>query len=155
MQTWLETGTLSSSDTLINSKSTGTRVLVLPNFRYKEFENSFAVFRNDESRLTYLTKRIISDPNYPSSMKQWELFVNSNPTCTYSNFRRDSLNNLSIETADISFKNPDNNQDGKGKVRLIRKGGLIYALQIMSNAEAWDRVSSEIGRIENSFEIRE
>jgi len=152
LKSWLETGTLSSSDTLIKSKATGTQILVLKNCTYKEFDNTFAAFRT--TGLTYLTKRIIADADFPSAFRQWELFVSNNSKCIYSNVKLDSINGLRIETADFTFKIPDNAQEGKGKLRLVRKGGLIYALEIMSTGNNWDQDQSDITRIENSFEIQ-
>jgi hypothetical protein len=155
LKSWIETGTLSSLDTLISSRSSGTQVLVLNNCTYKEFENTFAVFRNDASGLTYLTKRIISNADYPSSLNQWRLLGDNSVEYIYSNLSLDSINGVQVETAAFTFETSDKNQTGEGRVRLVRKGGLIYALQMMAIANNWKEVQTDVARIENSFQIVE
>ena len=43
---FIEQGKVSTSDTLFRSKFTGTEVLVLKNCIYKEFDDTFASFKN-------------------------------------------------------------------------------------------------------------
>ncbi|CAN5334238.1 hypothetical protein BH10BAC4_BH10BAC4_18970 [soil metagenome] len=153
LKAWVEKGTIASTDTLIDNKSNGTSILVVRNCIFKEFENSFAAGRNDSTGLVYFTKRIIYNPDYQSITKQWEQITDDNKY-EYSNLRKDSTDNLVKETSDFVLKYPEN-RDGKGRIILTKKGGLIYALQIMSYTSRWDQLSPEIERIETSFRIRE
>jgi hypothetical protein len=152
---FIEQGKVSIIDTLFWSKFTGTEILVLENCTYKEFQGTFAIVKNDSSGLTYLTKRIISDGDYSSTIKQWEKRIKgTDPSYKFINLKKDSVDSLSIETADVLLKSSDN-VDMKGTIRMTKNGGLIYMLQIVSYVDAWDKLSVDIGRIEQSFKIRE
>ncbi len=153
LKAWVEKGVLAYNDTLIDCKSNGTRILVARNCRYKEYENSFVAARSDSTGLVYFSKRIIYDPNYPSITQQWRQIADDN-VYEYTDLRKGSLNDVVTETSDFVLVYPEN-QEMKGKVIVTKKGGLVYALQIMSYTSSWDQLSSEIERIETSFKIRE
>ncbi len=152
---FIEQGTVSTTDTLFRSKFTGTEILVLENCIYKEFDDSFASVKNDSSGLTYLTRRIISDADYSSTIRQWEKRITAtDPSYKFMNLKKDSVDNVFIETADISLKS-SNNVDMKGTIKMTKKGGLIYMLQIVSYVDTWDKLSADIEKIEQSFKITE
>ena len=152
---FIEQGTVSTTDTLFRSKFTGTEILVLENCIYKEFDDSFASVKNDSSGLTYLTRRIISNSDYSSTIRQWEKRITTtDPSYKFMNLKKDSVDNVFIETADISLKS-SNNVDMKGTIKMTKKGGLIYMLQIVSYVDTWDKLSADIEKIEQSFKITE
>lgn len=152
---FIEQGKVSTTDALFTSKFTGTEILVLKNCIYKEFDNTFAIVKNDSSGLTYLTKRIISDADYSSTIKQWEKRITrTDPSYKFMNLKKDSVDNIYVETADILLKS-STNEDMKGIIKMTKKGGLIYMLQIVSFTVTWDKLSTDIERIEQSFKITE
>jgi len=130
---FVEQGKVSSADTLFRGKFTGTEILVLKNCIYKEFDDSFASIKNDSSGLTYLTKRIISDADYSATITQWKNRITAtDPSYKFTNLKKDSVDNTKIETADIMLKSSAND-DMKGTIKMTKKGGLIYMLQIVSS----------------------
>jgi hypothetical protein len=151
----VEQGNVSTADTLFRSKFTGTEILVLKNCIYKEFDDSFASIKNDSSGLTYLTKRIISDADYSSTIAQWKNSITAtNPSYKFTNLKTDSVDNTEIETADIMLRSSAN-VDMKGTIKMTKKGGLIYMFQIVSYVDTWDKLATDIKRIEQSFKITE
>jgi len=156
---FLEQGILSKTDTIVISKLTGTRILILKGFLYKELESefgsTFVAVKNDSSGLGYFTTRIIPTPEYKSSMEQWKKYlISTGSSYEFSDIKMDSVNGLRVETANIEIETPGQ-KPMKGKAKIIKKGGLYYVLQIYAFVGQWDRSIEQTTSVENSFEIVE
>lgn len=146
--------TISETDTLITSKFAGAQILILANCLFQEYEDSFTSIKNDSSGLGYMMRRIVSSADYPSSIKQFEKQITkTNSSYKFSNLKTSVADKIVIETSDIELIKDGNKM--RGKIRTIKKGKLIYLLQIISQHDKWETLTSDIRRIESSFKIAE
>lgn len=149
----VEQGKLSATDTLYTSTLSGTQILVLENCIYKEFDDTFVSIRNDSSGLVYVTKRIIADADYSSTIKQWESRIKTTePSYVFTDLKKDSAGNTFIETASVTLKS-SNNADMMGTIKMTKKGGLIYMLQIVALTDKWPVLTDDIRKVEQSYKI--
>gem|GEM_PF-6793580 len=156
---FLEQGIHCKADTIVTSGLTGTSVLILKDYIYKDFQSefgsTFVAVKNDSSGLGYFTKRIVPSPDYKSSMQQWKnQLTSTGPSYKFANMRMDTVNGLPIEIADIEIV-----ESGQapmiGKIQITKKGPLYYVFQIYAFANTWKLLLEERTKIENSFKIVE
>jgi hypothetical protein len=96
---------------------------------------------------------MIPDPNYSSSMKQWQnQIAKTDPNYLFLNLRRDSSDGFSVETADIRVV-VTSGRNFKGRVKIVKSGNVYYFLQITSDSDYRQQLSPEVLKIENSFEV--
>ena len=149
-----EQGTLTMSDTLFVSKATGVTFIVPSHTQYREFNNAFVGSPADGNGITILVKRIMSDADYPSGMQQVQQQIFAGNKFSFQNPLRMDTANLIVESADLSFVESDNRAIS-AKVWVTRKGGLLYLLAIMSEANTWEGLHSEVERVRRSFQVVE
>lgn len=150
-----EQGKITERDTTVTVKSAGMKILVLKDCLFKEVETSLISIKIDSSGLTCMARRIISDPDYSSSINQWENQIKqTEPSYKFINLKRDSIEDKIIESADIEVLSKDKRLM-KGLIRIIKIGGLNHVIHVVTYEDYWDDSSANVKRIFDSVEILE